>query len=193
MSELTWDDFNKMCNNCTACELSKTRTQAVVWRGAVAAPLLLIGEGPGANEDLEGKPFVGRSGRLLDELLTAHGITPEYFHIMNIVKCRPPQNRKPTEAEAKACRPLLRQQFLFVKPRVILLLGATAYNNFTGDKRSISQVRGRWQESNGYYIMPTFHPAYILRDPRQKDKFWGDLEMVRIKLEEFDLLPSILA
>ncbi len=193
MSKLSWDEFNQLCNNCTACGLSETRTQAVVWRGAVQAPLLLIGEGPGANEDLEGKPFVGRSGKLLDQLLDAQGIDAKHYHIMNMVKCRPPGNRKPTEEEVRACKPLLRQQFLFAGPSVIVLLGSTAYNYFTGDKTGISKARGIWQESNGYWIMPTFHPAYILRDPRQKETFFSDLEKVRLKLEELKLLPPLMA
>lgn len=192
MSEQSWAEFVRRCNDCRACGLGEQRTQAVVWRGAVSAPLLLIGEGPGAHEDLEGKPFVGRSGKLLDQALEAHGIAEDDYHIMNMVKCRPPKNRKPTAEEVQACRPLLRDQFLFVKPQVIVLLGSTAYQYFTGDKTPITKVRGIWQESNHYHILPVFHPAYVLRDPRQKELFFNDIAEVRLKLEALDLIQPLL-
>ena len=154
---------------------------------------MFIGEGPGAEEDRQGKPFVGPSGALLDRLLTAHGFTPDDYHICNIVKCRPPGNRKPTPEEIQACRPWLRQQFLFVRPRVICLLGGTAYQSFTGDEQGISSVRGKWIESNGYAIMPTFHPSYILREPGKRDLFWRDMAAVRGRMEELDLLKPMKA
>lgn len=182
-----WNDFVDVCNTCTACDLAAYRTNAVVWRGSLSAPIAIIGEGPGANEDLEGLPFVGRSGRLLDQCLEQVGLVKEDYHILNMVKCRPPENRKPTVAECAACRPLLDWQLAAVQPNVIVLLGATAYNYFTGDKRAISKVRGEWMQFGSYLIMPTFHPAYVLRDPRQKDKFLADLSKVREKLGELEL------
>lgn len=180
-----WADFVQICNQCQACNLAENRTNAVVWRGSLSAPLVLIGEGPGEQEDLSGIPFVGRSGQLLDRCLDEAGITDGMFHIMNMVKCRPPGNRKPTAAECAACRPLLEWQLRYVKPNIIVLLGASAYNHFTGDKTAISKVRGQWLEKDGYLLMPTFHPAYVLRDPRQKDKLIHDLMLVRTRLEDF--------
>lgn len=179
-----WADFVEICNTCTACDLANYRTNAVVWRGSLSAPIAFIGEGPGENEDLAGIPFVGRSGRLLDACLDSVGITADDYHILNMVKCRPPQNRKPTKGECAACRPLLDWQLNYLKPNVIVLLGGTAYNYFTGDKRPISTVRGEWASVGSYLVMPTFHPAYVLRDPRQRDALIRDLLSVRAKLDE---------
>ena len=187
----TWDDFNAACSNCRACALSETRTHVVVWRGSVQAPVLLIGEGPGAEEDLQGRPFVGAAGRLLDRGLEAHGLTGNLIHIANIVKCRPPGNRTPTEAEARACRPLLAAQFRFVRPKIIVLLGATAFHCFTGSTAGITKVRGEWIEKNGFQILPTLHPAYILRNNREKIHLWNDLALVRAKLEGLGLAPLL--
>lgn len=179
-----WMDFVDECQACTDCQLCQTRDQVVVWRGSVPAPLMIVGEGPGAEEDRLGKPFVGRSGQLLDRLLRAQEFHPNFFHICNIVKCRPPENRTPTEEEATTCKQHLARQFKLVKPKIIVLCGATAYRYFTGRKEAISKVRGTWLENNGYYIMPTYHPAYILRDPRQRSKMWDDFVKVRQKLTE---------
>ena len=188
-----WQQFVEQCQNCRQCSLGQTRKQAVVWRGALAAPLMFIGEGPGAEEDARGEPFVGAAGRLLDLLLTAYGFDPASFHIGNIVKCRPPENRVPTEDEARACRPLLARQFNLVKPKVIVLLGATAYKYFTGSTEGISKVRGQWIEKNGYLILPTFHPAFILRNNRERIRLWEDIGLVRGKLEELGCLPSLVS
>ncbi len=192
MSEIrAWDEFVSACENCTACPLAATRDRVVVWRGAVPAPLMLIGEGPGAEEDRRGIPFVGAAGRLLDTALDALGLTGDLYHIGNIVKCRPPGNRAPTEDESRACRPLLATQFRFVRPRVIVLLGATAYRNFTGLTDGITKVRGQWIEKNGYLILPTLHPAYILRNGRAKIDLWDDLAQARAKLVELGLAAPL--
>jgi len=187
----TWPRFLDDCDHCRSCSLGDTRQHVVVYRGAVRAPLMIIGEGPGAEEDLQGKPFVGAAGRLLDLLLTAQGFPPESYHIGNIVKCRPPENRVPTEDEAKACRPLLARQFRFVKPSYIVLLGATAYKYFTGLNDGITKIRGRWIEKNGYHIMPTFHPAYILRNDRERVRLFEDLATVRSAMEADGLLAPL--
>ncbi|MBP7401647.1 MAG: uracil-DNA glycosylase [Clostridia bacterium] len=186
-----WDDFLAACDGCRACPLSETRTRVVVWRGSVQAPLLFIGEGPGAEEDRQGLPFVGAAGRLLDLGLEAFDLTGGLVHIANIVKCRPPGNRVPTEEEARACRPLLAAQFKFVRPRIIVLLGATAYKNFTGLSEGITKARGKWIEKGGYLILPTLHPAYILRNGREKIHLWNDLAAARAKLEELGLAPPL--
>lgn len=187
-----WQQFIEQCQNCRQCNLGQTRKQAVVWRGALAAPLMLIGEGPGAEEDARGEPFVGAAGRLLDLLLTAYGLDESTYHIGNIVKCRPPENRVPTDNEAKACRPLLARQFNLVKPKVIVLLGATAYKYFTGGNEGITKIRGQWIEKNGYLILPTYHPAYILRNNRERISLWEDIGQVREKLEAIGALPPLV-
>lgn len=188
-----WQEFCRTCMECKACSLYKERKQAVIWRGSVKAPLLILGEGPGAQEDLQGKPFVGRSGMMLDDLLEALQIPEDKFHIANVVKCRPPGNRAPSVEEARACRPLLNKQFQFVQPQVIMLMGASAYKFFTGDlDGKISQVRGQWIHKGPYWILPTFHPAYILRNNTQKDKLWDDFKMLRAKMEELDLIEPIM-
>ncbi|MDD2534374.1 MAG: uracil-DNA glycosylase [Eubacteriales bacterium] len=187
-----WQQFVDTCQSCRQCALGTTRNQAVIWRGACHAPLMIIGEGPGAEEDARGEPFVGQAGRLLDLLLKAYGLDEKTYHIGNIVKCRPPENRVPTEDEAKACRPLLAKQFNLVKPKVIVLLGATAYKYFTGGTEGITKIRGQWIEKNGYLILPTFHPAYILRNNRERVRLWEDIGLVRAKLEELAILPPLI-
>ncbi len=186
-----WQQFVKDCQNCRACELGSSRKQAVVWRGCVQAPLMLIGEGPGADEDAQGKPFVGAAGKLLNLLLTAFGLDEQVCHICNIVKCRPPQNRVPTPEEAKACKPLLARQFRLVQPKVIVLLGSTAAKYFLNTQEGITKIRGSWIEKSGYYIMPTFHPAYILRNNRERMRLWQDIGLVREKLEELGHLEAL--
>jgi uracil-DNA glycosylase len=189
--QAAWQQFVRTCTDCRSCELGQTRRNVVVWRGAVQASLMFIGEGPGAEEDEKGKPFVGAAGRLLDLLLASHGLEPEIYHICNIVKCRPPQNRVPTPEEAKACKPLLARQFRLVRPKIIVLLGATAYKYFTGSNDGISKIRGEWIEKSGYLIMPTFHPAYILRNNNERGKLWDDIGKVRAKMEELGLIPPL--
>ncbi len=190
-SRMIWTEFAEICKTCTDCGLSSTRRNVVIYRGSVRAPLMIVGEGPGEQEDETGIPFVGAAGKLLDLLLDAFGITPEFYHICNIVKCRPPGNRVPTDEESAACRKHFATQFRFVKPSVILLLGSTAFRNFTGSDEGITKVRGKWIEKNGYYIMPTVHPAYILRNNNARTDMWNDLEMVRTKMEELGLIPPL--
>lgn len=187
-----WQYFVERCRSCRACPLHEGRRQAVVWRGSVRAPLLILGEGPGEHEDELGLPFVGRSGELLDTLLAALELGPESFHIANIVKCRPPGNRAPSLEEARACRPLLNEQFKFVRPQVIVLMGGSAYKYFTGDlEKRITNVRGSWIQKGPYWIMPTFHPAYVLRDMSQRALLWEDMYEVRRKLEALGLADPI--
>lgn len=182
-----WQGFIDSCLACRDCELSQSRQNVVIWRGSIDAPLMIVGEGPGANEDKQGLPFVGRSGELLDTLLRSFELTEDDYHICNIVKCRPPDNRNPREEEARACRRLLTAQIRLVRPRVFLLMGATAYRYFTSGTEGISKVRGKWIKSNDYFIMPTYHPAYILRDNRRKPELWQDIYAVRQKLTELGL------
>lgn len=189
--EYRWPDFVEECNRCHACSLSETRNNVVIYRGSIEAPLMFVGEGPGANEDLAGKPFVGQAGRLLNLLLEAYDFSPNDYHICNIVKCRPPENRVPTIAEAKTCMPLLAKQIRFAKPKVIVLLGKTAYKYFMNTDDAIGKVRGTFIDKNGYLILPTYHPAYILRNNTERITLWNDIGTVRSKMESLGLIPPL--
>ncbi|MBR3033563.1 MAG: uracil-DNA glycosylase [Clostridiales bacterium] len=190
--KISWNDFVNQCEECQACPLGATRQNVVIYRGSVVAPIMFVGEGPGATEDEQGLPFVGQAGRLLQLLLDAQGFTSKDYHIANVVKCRPPENRVPTDQEAAACKKLLGTQILICKPKIIVLLGKTAYTLFTGDKNAkMTQIRGNFIEKNGYLILPTFHPAYILRNNNERIKLWKDIEMVRRKAEEMGLMEVL--
>ncbi len=175
---------------CVACGLSQSRTQVVFGEGNPDAKLMIVGEGPGEDEDLQGRPFVGRSGQLLDKILEAAGIPRSSVYIANIVKCRPPQNRVPEPLEAKICTSLwLNKQILLIKPQIIIPLGATALEFFAGEKLSITKVRGKFFEWQGIQIFPMFHPAYLLRNPSRevgspKHLTWQDIQLVKKTLDE---------
>ncbi len=178
------------CQICHRCELGNTRTKAVVGRGNEHASIMIIGEGPGQNEDEQGLPFVGRSGQLLEKILAAVKLTIEDdIYICNVVRCRPPENRVPTPAEVAACKPYLLEQIRLVDPKIILLTGATAVKAITGKKEAISKIRGTWIEWEDRLCMPIFHPAYLLRNPapdvgKPKWLMWQDIQAVRAKLDE---------
>lgn len=193
VADENWVDFYQTCQACQACCLAQTRTHVVVGRGALQAPLLILGEAPGEQEDHQGLPFVGRSGRLLELLLEEAGFEPQDYHIANIVKCRPPQNRVPTPAEIQACRAHLLRQFRMVSCRVVLTLGATAHRAFTGLQEPISRVRGSWliYPKGDLEILPSFHPAFILRNNSQRNALWTDLLQVRIRLAQLGCLAPL--
>jgi uracil-DNA glycosylase len=183
------DEIKVHCNSCQRCELGATRTNAVIGRGNPSANLMIIGEGPGQNEDETGLPFVGKSGQLLDKILASVELTEADVFIANIVKCRPPGNRAPTDAEMNTCRPYLMEQIRMVDPKVILLSGASSVKGLLGDKRGITKIRGEWIEWEGRFCMPVFHPAYLLRNQsREKGQpkwlMWQDIQAVKAKLEE---------
>jgi DNA polymerase len=157
------------CAACRRCGLADGRQQVVVGRGNPRARLLLIGEAPGAQEDLEGLPFVGRSGQLLDRLLQSAGIdSNREAYICNVVKCRPPDNRKPSAAELAACRPWLEQQIALVDAPLVLLVGASALQGVLGIKGGITSLRGQWMPWQGRWLMPILHPSYLLRNPSER-------------------------
>ena len=145
---------------------------------------MFIGEGPGADEDMQGFPFVGKAGQLMNKAFEALEIERENVYITNIVKCRPPQNRVPAKEESTACMDYLRSQVMLVKPKIVILLGSTALKNILGDEYGITKTRGTWIEKKGILYMPTFHPAALLRDETKKIDFWRDLKKVKEKLEE---------
>lgn len=183
------EEFKAPCNNCQRCGLGATRTNAVIGRGNPNAEILVIGEGPGQNEDETGLPFVGKAGQLLDKILAAVKLDEAEVYIANIVKCRPPSNRKPTDKEMKACMPYLQEQIRIQDPKIILLMGATSVQGLLGDKRGITKIRGQWLEWEGKLCMPMLHPAYLLRNPsrepgKPKWQTWQDIQAVRAKYDE---------
>lgn len=161
---------------CQACELAGTRTRTVPGEGCLNPDILFIGEGPGADEDAQGRPFVGRSGKLLTKMINAMGYSREEVFIGNIVKCRPPGNRVPTAEEMAGCIPYLKRQIAVIQPKIIICLGATAAKGLVQEKLPIGKARGQWREFEGIPVMLTFHPAYLLRDPRKKAPAWDDLK-----------------
>jgi uracil-DNA glycosylase len=165
--------------SCTRCRLAATRTQTVFARGTGTSRLCFVGEGPGADEDAQGEPFVGLAGQLLDRMIQAMGFSRDEVYVCNIVKCRPPENRKPDPDEMAACRPFLETQLELVAPEVIVALGATAVQGLLGTTEGITRLRGRWKLYQGRIaVMPTFHPAYLLRNPKAKREVWEDLQAV---------------
>jgi len=167
---------------CQACELAGTRTNTVPGEGCLNPDIMFIGEGPGADEDAQGRPFVGRSGKLLTKMILAMGYSREEIFIGNIVKCRPPGNRVPTPDEMAGCIPYLKRQIAVIKPKIIICLGATAAKGLVQEKLPIGKARGQWREFEGIPVMLTFHPAYLLRDPRKKAPAWDDLKTALARL-----------
>jgi DNA polymerase len=165
--------------SCRACGLRAGASQVVPGEGNPHARLMLIGEGPGRQEDLTGRPFVGPAGQLLERMLGAIGLQRADVFIANVVKCRPPGNRAPTDDEAAACLPYVLAQIKLVNPEVVLLLGATATRALAGRDLAITKVRGRWLARDGRLYLPTYHPAALLRDPGRKREAWEDLKLVR--------------
>ena len=164
---------------CVRCPLHEGRTQIVHSTGNFAARLMFVGEAPGADEDAEGKPFVGRAGKLLTDIIIGMGFRREDVFIGNINRCRPPGNRQPLPIETEACRPFLLREVEVIKPKVIVVLGNTATQNLLSIKTPISKIRGQFQDYFGVKVMPTFHPAYLLRDPHKKREVWEDMKKVR--------------
>lgn len=181
---MTWQDLITECNNCTKCGLSKTRNHVVFGKGNPEAPIIMVGEGPGQQEDETGIPFVGAAGKLLDLLLAAQGFKEEDFYISNIVKCRPPGNRTPTDGEADRCLPYLRSQVKLIKPDIIVCLGATALKYLIGGRQRITQIRGTWIKRGKFLFMPTFHPAALLRDGSKRELMWADFKKIKSMLHE---------
>jgi DNA polymerase len=175
--------------DCTRCKLYKARTKIVFGVGNPRAELMFVGEGPGADEDAQGEPFVGRAGQLLNNMIKAMGLRREEVYIANVVKCRPPSNRQPEPDECDTCSPFLMRQIAVIKPKVVVALGATAAKNLLAMNSSLGELRGRFYDFKpggapldpswpGARLAVTYHPAYLLRDPRQKGEAWKDLQMV---------------
>lgn len=180
----SWPTLTQEVFACEKCRLCQTRQNVVLGEGNLHAALMFVGEGPGAQEDASGRPFVGAAGQLLDKMLAAIGMTREQVYICNIVKCRPPANRVPEADERNACLPYLRAQTALVRPKVIVCLGSTPTRALMGDQMRITRDRGVWQLRKGVWFMPTFHPAALLRDEEKKRPAWEDFKAIRDKLIE---------
>jgi len=171
-------DIRTDLGECTRCELSRSRTHIVFGQGRPHARLMFVGEGPGHEEDLAGEPFVGAAGQLLTRIIEAIKLTREEVYIANVVKCRPPGNRAPEPVEIATCSPFLRRQIAAVRPLLICTLGGCAAHTLLGTQEPISRLRGRFFDYGGIRVLPTFHPAYLLRNPEKKREVWEDMKLL---------------
>lgn len=182
--ELSWARVHENISTCQACGLCRGIHQKVPGQGCLNARLMIIGEGPGYQEDLQGLAFVGPAGLLLTKMLSSIGLARDEVYITNIVKCRPPDNRTPSLEEALACKPHLRAQTALVRPQIILLMGSTALQNTLSPEARITKERGKWTERKGFWLLPTYHPAALLRDESKKRDAWHDMQAIQAKLIE---------
>jgi len=189
--QVSLEDIKKEIVHCQKCSLSTTRTQVVFGTGKEDAGLMLIGEAPGEEEDIKGEPFVGMAGQLLTRILNAIGLDRKDVYITNIVKCRPPHNRNPKAGEIKACKPYLLKQISVIRPKIICTLGTFAAQTLLETGEKISQLRGRFYDYQGIKLIPTYHPAFILRYPQMKKPLWDDMQLIKRKMEGHDENPSI--
>lgn len=178
------DLYTQLCQDikgCQRCTLSQSRQHVVVGEGSLTADVMLIGEGPGADEDRLGRPFVGRAGQLLDRILEAVDINREEIYIANILKCRPPGNRNPQDGEAHACLPYLRRQVKIIRPKILVCMGSVAAKYIIDPDAKISRIRGQFIERKGFYLFGTYHPAALLRNERLKVDAWHDFKAIKAK------------
>lgn len=180
----TLDFIREDLGDCQRCQLAPGRTKLVFGQGNPAADLMFVGEAPGRDEDLQGQAFVGRAGQLLTKIIEAIGLSRDDVFIANILKCRPPGNRNPEAEEVATCSPFLFRQIESIQPRVIVALGAYAARTLLDTERPISKLRGRFHEYRGRLLMPTYHPAYLLRNPQAKRPVWEDMQLVRDLLNQ---------
>lgn len=183
---VTWEQLEEACLHCQKCPLFQTRTKVVPGVGNRQAKILLVGEGPGEQEDLQGEPFVGPAGQLLDKMLAAIGLNRQQVYITNVVKCRPPKNRDPLPEEQAACIHYLRAQTRLIRPKIIVCLGRIAAQAIIRPDFKITRERGIWEERMGFWLMATYHPSALLRDPSKKRDAWEDLKSLRRKMEELE-------
>ena len=182
ISASSLDDLSVIAAPCQRCRLAGSRTQVVFGVGNPDADLMFIGEAPGRDEDLKGEPFVGKAGQLLTDIIKAMKFTRDQVYIANVIKCRPPENRNPEADELDACRPYIRKQVEMIKPKVIVTLGKFGLNSLLQKVYPISSIRGTWLEYEGIKVMPTYHPAYLLRTPSAKKDVWNDMKKVMAEL-----------
>lgn len=182
-AQATLEQLEASVRDCTRCSLHQSRTQVVFGTGDPSADLVFVGEAPGEAEDRQGEPFVGPSGQLLTRIIEAIGLRREQVYILNIVKCRPPKNRDPHPDELAACRPILQAQLDCLKPRVVCALGRFAAQALLQTDESISRLRGRFHKLGEIPVMPTYHPAYLLRNPNEKRVVWQDMQAIQKVLD----------
>ncbi len=179
----TWEEIEQHVNKCTACQLCRTRRRPVMGRGDHTGKLMLVAEAPGGQEDLEGMPFVGAAGRMLDELLTSVSIRREEIYITNILKCHPPGNRDPFEEEKEACMPYLKYETYLLKPKIIVCLGRVAAQRLIAPDYRITRRHGTWVERKGCFLTATYHPSALLRDPARVQEGKRDFQIIKEKLD----------
>jgi DNA polymerase len=184
MAEKSWETLEGACLSCHKCRLAEMRTNVVIGKGNRNADILFIGEGPGQQEDLQGLPFVGPAGQLLDKMLASVGLSMEDVYIGNVVKCRPPGNRDPHEDEKEACLNYLRYQLVLIQPKIIVCLGRIAATTIIDPDFKITKQRGQWSERKGYHMIATYHPSALLRDETKKRPAWEDMKAIRAKWDE---------
>ena len=182
-----WKELEFKCKNCTKCGLAKTRTNVVFGYGDVKSEILFVGEGPGFHEDVQGKPFVGRSGKLLDDMLEEINLTRERVYIANIVKCRPPENRDPLPEEQELCINWLRNQFYIIKPKIVVALGRIAALKIIAPDLKITKDHGKFLMKKGTWFIPTLHPAAVLRNMSKKAEYQEDFKKLKSKIEELGI------
>ena len=185
---VSWEILEGACYNCKKCRIWETRTNVVIGEGNRNADIMFVGEGPGRQEDLQGRPFVGPAGQLLDKMLASIGLDRSNVYIANVVKCRPPGNRDPHEDEQEACLNYLRYQLMLVKPKIIVCLGRIAAMAIIDKNFRITKEHGVWTERKGFYLIATYHPSALLRDETKKRPAWEDLKKIRAKLDELNLI-----
>jgi uracil-DNA glycosylase len=178
----TLEAIREEIGDCRRCKLHATRTNIVFGVGNPRAELMFVGEAPGADEDLQGIPFVGRAGQLLTKIIEAMGLTRDEVYIANVLKCRPPENRNPESDEVAACSGFVRRQIAVIRPKIIVTLGKYATDLLLGGNVTISKVRGKFVEMEGVALLPTFHPSYLLRNPAAKREVWDDMKAVLARL-----------
>ena len=179
---LTLEDVKSGLGECTRCPLCDGRSNIVFGVGSDHADLMFIGEAPGKDEDIQGEPFVGRAGKLLTDIIKAMGLSRDDVYIANIIKCRPPDNRNPSKEEVEACITFLIRQIAAIRPKVICTLGNVPAQTLLDTNQGITKLRGRFYEYQGVKLMPTFHPAYLLRNPKEKAKVWEDIQKIMLEL-----------
>lgn len=184
-TSLSLDDIRRELGDCTRCRLHEGRNHLVFGEGNPHALLVFVGEAPGREEDLQGKPFVGRAGELLTRIIEAIGLTRKQVYITNIIKCRPPNNRDPRPDEIKICLPFLLKQLEAIRPKIICALGTFAAQTLLGTENKISSLRGRFHDYSGAKLMPTYHPAFLLRNPQFKRDVWEDMKMIKEEYKKF--------
>jgi DNA polymerase len=183
VSEESFEQIHAEIGECVRCPLHERRTHVVHTEGNRKARLMFVGEAPGADEDAQARPFVGKAGQLLTKIIEAIGLKREEVLIGNVNRCRPPGNRPPTPEEASMCKPYILREIAIVRPEVIVVMGNTAMHNLLETREGITKLRGKFQDYKGVKVMPTFHPAYLLRDPSKKRETWEDLKKVRDYLD----------